>query len=326
MSEPVPIVTVAVPLLDEIHHLPGLLTAILAQTHPASSLQVLLLDGGSRDGTQRLVMQAAAAHAQIRYLDRAGCGIAAALNTALEHAEGEYLVRLDARTRPAPTYIEYVIKRLQQGDWAAVAGPQRAEGDSPPARVHALALNHRFGTGAPRYRLASHPIESETLYLGAYPLVWLRRMGGWDENFAANEDFDLNARVRVAGGRLLVDPAIESTYLARDSLKAIAIQYANFGAWRTVTMKRHLRATQLRHLIPALFVAALVLFLLLTPVTVWPLLSLVVPYMVVDGVVSIQLCVVHRTAAFPRLVTTFLIIHLSWGVSFWIAWLRPPNQ
>lgn len=329
MDDQLPFVTVAVPLRDEAPRLRGLLAALLDQTYPVDHLQVYLADSGSTDATRQLAQDAAADHAHLHVLGSPGHVAAAALNLALAQAQGEILVRLDARSRPAPDYIERCVARLQEGVWAGVAGPQvaiGAPGRLAAGRTHALALNHWLGTGAPLYRRASEPAESETLYLGAFPTNLLRFAGGWDEAFAANEDYELCVRLRQAGGRLLVDPAIHSTYLVRDSLTALARQYWRYGAWRTVTWRRHPRSLRPRHLAPATLTAALTLGLVLLAWTPWPLVILLSIYALVVLAASLQISVRHGLGSFPRLLLVFPTLHIAWGAGFWLAWVHSPSR
>lgn len=318
-------ITLAVPLLDEAPRFPGLLAAILAQDYPRDHLQIFLIDGGSSDGTRALAVAAATAHPNIHLLANPRRIAAAGLNLALAQTQGEFLLRLDARTRLAPDYVTQCVARLRAGTWAGVAGPQIAGGDTPAARIHALALNHPFGVGGPRYRSATHPTISETLYLGAYHTAWLRQIGGWDETFGANEDFDLNLRLRQAGGQLLVDPAIHSTYLVRETLGGLARQYYRYGAWRTITWRRHPRGLRLRHLLPAHLLPALLGVCLLALWTPWPALLLLAAYLLLDLLASLQISLTHHFNAFPRLLLTFPTLHLAWSFGFWWAWLRPPR-
>lgn len=324
-----PLVTIAVPLLDEAARLPGLLAAIQAQDYPAQNIRLVLVDGGSQDGSRQLAEKAAAENPHTTVLDNPRRLAAAGLNLALAHAEGEIFLRLDARTRPSPQYVSACILALQTGGTdgflAGVAGPQLAVGESPAARIHALALNHPFGAGGPAYRRAARPQESETIYLGAYRVEWLRRLGGWDEAFAANEDYELNTRLREAGGRLLVDPAISCRYLARDSLRQLARQYFRYGVWRTATIRRHHRAWRWRHLAPALLTAAIAIAVLLIPCSPLPLAALAAVYLGLDCVASLSLALRHGPGALPRLFVVFPILHLSWGVGFWLGMVRPPS-
>jgi len=99
-------------------------------------------------------------------------------------------MRIDARSRPAADYISRAIQCLDEEGCAGVAGVQIARGETKAGRVHALALNHLLGGGGAHYRSAKQRRESETLYLGFYSSEWLRRVGGWSEEFAANEDYE----------------------------------------------------------------------------------------------------------------------------------------
>ncbi|HEY52966.1 MAG TPA: glycosyltransferase [Caldilineae bacterium] len=321
-----PLVTIAAPVLNEAPRLPALLASIEAQTYPADRLQILLIDGGSEDGTVALARRAAAHNDAIELLHNPKRLAAAALNLALARAQGAYFMRVDGRSRLGPDAVARAVARIEERGCAGVAGVQLAVGESRTGRIHALALNHPLGGGGARYRSARRLEESETLYLGLYATDWLRRVGGWDKTFAANEDFELNTRIRKNGGVLLVDPAIPITYVARDELLGLAKQYARYGAWRTVTWKRHHDAMRLRHLIPALFAVVLVLGLGMSPWSLLPLATVSAIYATIVFLVSFHLSLAHRLNYLPRLLVVFPTLHLSWGFAFWLAWLFPPSS
>jgi GT2 family glycosyltransferase len=321
-----PLVTIAAPLLNEAPRLSALLASIAAQTYPLDRVQILLIDGGSEDGTVALARRAAERSDAVELLHNPKRLAAAALNLALARARGAYFMRVDARSRLDPDYIVQTVKRIDEEGCAAVAGVQIAVGESRAGRIHALALNHPLGGGGARYRSARRLEESETLYLGLYAVDWLQRLGGWDETFAANEDFELNTRLRKNGGVLLVDPAIHVNYVARAEIMGLAKQYARYGAWRTVTWKRHRDALRIRHLAPAVFTASLLLGLGALPWSVWPLATVSAAYATVVLAVSFHLSLTHHLSTFLRLLIVFPAIHLSWGLAFWLAWLFPPNR
>jgi len=327
MSEEVwPMVTIAAPLLNEASGLPLLLADIEAQTYLSDRLQILLIDGGSDDGTVELARQAAGRNDSVELVNNRRRLAAAALNLALTQARGHYFMRIDARSRPAPDYITRAIQCFDGEEYAGVAGVQIAAGETRAGRIHALAINHFLGGGGALYRSAKQRRESETLYLGFYSSEWLRRVGGWNEEFAANEDFELNTRIRQHGGRLLVDPKIHISYIVRDTIMGLARQYAQYGAWRTVTWKRHRSAMRMRHLIPAIFTICLLLGFGLLPWSIWPLVVVLAPYAIIIFVVSLYLSLKHHLEYLPRLMIVFPTLHLSWGFAFWLAWIAPPTN
>jgi cellulose synthase/poly-beta-1,6-N-acetylglucosamine synthase-like glycosyltransferase len=312
-----PLVTIGIPVLNEARLLPGLLDSLRAQTWPQEAMQIIIADGGSTDATPEIAEAAAREFPDLIVIPNEGRIAAAGLNRALARARGAFFLRLDARARPAKDYVERCVAHLQTGQWAGVGGAQIAVGDNDSARAIALALNHPLGAGRPRYRRAGASGESETLFLGAYLLEWLKRVGGWDETFVANEDYELNTRLRKAGGRLLVADDIRVNYLARDSLSALARQYARYGSWRFVTWRKHPRAMRLRHLAPAAWTAGLAAGAALTPFTPWLLLALTLPYLLAITLAAASLAAGSGWRLFPRIWLAFPVMHLSWGAGFW---------
>ena len=83
----------------------------------------------------------------------------------------------------------------------------------------ALALSTRLGTGAPTG--GAGPTRSSRS-IPASPALWrretLERHGGWDEEWLNDQDSELAARIRKAGGTIVCVPAMAAAYLPRDSL------------------------------------------------------------------------------------------------------------
>jgi succinoglycan biosynthesis protein ExoA len=52
------------------------------------------------------------------------------------------------------------------------------------------------------------PVETETVALGCWAARELRALGGWSERYLRNQDFELNHRLRRAGGSVIFDPRI----------------------------------------------------------------------------------------------------------------------
>ena len=95
-----------------------------------------------------------------------------------------------------------------------VGGWVQVEPRGPWGRAIGAALASRFGIGNPRSWSPPSPgqgrMDVDTFPLGSWPAERLRALGGWDERFLRNQDFELNYRLRRAGGRLVFDPAIRS--------------------------------------------------------------------------------------------------------------------
>jgi glycosyltransferase involved in cell wall biosynthesis len=90
----IPTVSVVIPSLNAAPYIRSAIDSVLAQTHPV--LEVIVVDGGSKDGTQEIV---AGYGETVRLLDQRKAGrkgIAAGRNLGIEAASGEWVAFLDA--------------------------------------------------------------------------------------------------------------------------------------------------------------------------------------------------------------------------------------
>jgi succinoglycan biosynthesis protein ExoA len=246
-------VTVAIPVLNERRHLGSCLTAIAEQTYQ-HVLEVLVVDGGSTDGTREI----AAGFDRVRIVDNPRRSRPAGLNLAIAAACGDILVRVDARTLIAPDYVARCVALLDETGAAIVGGPMRFHAEGGRQRGIAAAMQSRLGAGPAAFRRDDPPPGLvDTVYLGAYRVSTIRSLGGYDEDFGGNEDAELNHRARSAGG-VWLDPSIRSTYAVREDLRGLARQYRRYGRARAGTIRKHPASLAPRQLaVPALVLGLL---------------------------------------------------------------------
>src|SRR5207302_1552673 len=116
------------------------------------AIEFLFVDGGSRDGSRRILSELAAQDPRVRVLDNPARRTPHALNIGLLAARGEFIARMDAHTMYPSGYLAAGVARLRRGDVAWVSGPQIAVGTSPGSRRVARALSTSLGTGGARFR------------------------------------------------------------------------------------------------------------------------------------------------------------------------------
>src|SRR5947209_6659231 len=157
-------------MLDEEAHIEACLAAVLAQDYPRDRVEVLAVDGGSRDRTVELVR--------------------------------------------------------------AVAG----------------AAHH----------YATEDMDAATAFPGFFRRAVFDRVGGFDETLPVHEDYELNWRIRAAGGRVRYAAGVATEYVVRSSLRALAVQQFRYGAGKaTVALRHGPGVMRPYHCVPPLFVAAL---------------------------------------------------------------------
>lgn len=228
-------VTVLIPARNEERDIDDCLRAVLAQDFPADRLEVVVVDGASTDRTAEVAEKRLAGSSVRSSVVHNPTGTTpSSLNVGLAHATGAYLCRVDARSIVPVDYVRRCVELLERRpDVAVVGGAQvaRARGDDPTSLGIARALNNRWGMGLARYRRGAASGPADTVYLGAFRTEQLRAVGGWDEAFTTNQDFELNRRMREHG-MVWFESALEVGYRPRPSLMALARQYHRFGAWK----------------------------------------------------------------------------------------------
>ena len=84
----------------------------------------------------------------------------------------------------------------------------------------------------------------------------LERAGGYDASFVRAQDWELNHRIRGAGGTVWFTPDLRVTYRPRPTVRALARQYRDYGRWRRVVMRRHPDSVRVTYLVPPAATAA----------------------------------------------------------------------
>ena len=238
-----------IPTFNEEARIAEMVSCLQAQ-RLGGRLEFLFVDGRSDDATRSILERLARADDRIRVLDNPRRSIPCALNIGLAAARGEFVARMDAHALYPPDYLARGLERLGRGDVEWVSGPQLARGTGRWSRRVALALRTRLGIGGAAFREANREIEVDAGYTGIWRRETLLRHGGWDERWPINEDGELAARVRAAGGRIVCVPEMAALYAPRESLGALARQYWRYGTYRAKTCGAHPESMRRSHVLP----------------------------------------------------------------------------
>jgi glycosyltransferase involved in cell wall biosynthesis len=313
-------VTLIMPIRNEAGFIERSLGAVLAQDYPADRLEVLVVDGMSDDGTRAIVGQMLDGRRNAQLLDNPERIVPAALNIGLTAAKGEVIVRVDGHTIIEPDYVTRCVAALAETGLECTGGPMRAVGQTHFGQAVALATSHPFGIGGARFHYATEPQEVDTVYLGCWPRLALRKMGGFDEEMACNEDDEFNYRLRAGGGRIWLDPSIRSVYFCRPDLRSLWRQYFRYGLWKVRVFQKVPGSAQLRHWVPPLFALAVfggLLTALLLPFLRPFYLAGLGLYLLAALIASAAIASRAGWRHFLRLLVVFPSLHLAYGMGFW---------
>ena len=254
-----PGVSVIVPARNAEATLPATLDSILSQDYPGP-IETIVADGSETTATADLLR---ARYPQVQWVDNPDGGISAGLNRALAAARHPIVQRCDAHAVLPPGYIARAVKTLLRTGAVNVGGRQNPVGTTAFERAVALATTTRLGTGGARYRVGGPAGPADTVYPGTFRRVALEAVGGFDETLQRNEDYELNWRLREAGGTVWFVPELAADYRPRGSLAALARQYWGYGRWKRTVLRRHPRSLRARQLAPPLLLLALAASVLL---------------------------------------------------------------
>lgn len=313
-SEIRPLVSVAIPVLNEENHIEECLVSLFDSTYPVERLEVLVVDGGSTDRTRDMVRKIAGEWKQIRLIDNPDRIQATAMNIAIAEAGGVFLVRLDAHSRYRPQHIERIVETLSNGLAENVGGVQFPVGNGLFATAAAGCLRTSFSMGGSAHRVSTEPEYAESVFLGGWKTETLRNLGGFNPLWKINEDYELNVRIRESGGRVMVVPELKCEYSVRSNPWALAKQYFRYGFWRMRTIRHHRSAARPRHFVPATLVLAMIGTA--AGVSNGISVSWVFPLMYCMALVVASISVARSERNFSALLSpaVFALIHLSFGI------------
>ena len=310
-----PGVSVVVPVLDEEAHLRSAVATVLGQDYPGP-LEVVLALGPSRDRTDEIAAELAAADDRVRLVANPTGATGAGLNLAVAAARHDVVVRLDGHALVPADYVRVAVETLQRTGADNVGGVMAAEGVTDFQRAVAAAMTSPIGVGAASFHTGGEEGPAPTVYLGAFRREVLARLGGYDETFLRAQDWELNHRIRESGGVVWFTPRLTVSYRPRSTLRALARQYRDYGRWRRVVMREHEGTASVRYLAPPAAVIGVVAGTVVGLAGWRP--ALLVPLGYAAGVL-VGSAVVGRhlppraRAWLPAVLAT---MHGSWGVGF----------
>ena len=194
----------------------GAIESVRRQTF--TDLELLVVDDGSTDQTAAVVAHHAEADHRIRLLRQPNRGLSTARNAALQHSRGAWIAILDSDDAWVPSFLESQIAILERrpdvdivtGNAWYLGGPWDGQpaSPSPDSRPD------------PDLRQL---LEDETavFIMSVFRRRVYETIGGFDEAFRSNEDYDFWLRAAAAGFRFVRNDRPAGYYRRRaDSLSA----------------------------------------------------------------------------------------------------------
>jgi hypothetical protein len=342
-----PGVSYVMPVLNEVTHVEAAIASLLDQDY-AGPFDVIVALGPSIDGTTELVERLSAVDPRIRVIENPTGSTPSGLNVAIGASRYPVVVRVDAHSLLPRDYTRVAVEALLRTDAANVGGIMKAEGTTAFERAVAHAYGSKAGLGGGAHHVGGVEGPAETVYLGVFQREWLAKVGLFNEDIRRGQDWELNRRLREAGGTVWFTPRLVVIYRPRPSLERLARQFFSTGLWRGELARRFFTANALKYFVPPVMVTAALLGLLLgiaglvtlavaggepasdagtdTARTVGAVLTagFVVPlvYLVFVAVAALGAARSQGARAGAWFLVVLPCIHFSWGLGFILGFLK----
>jgi succinoglycan biosynthesis protein ExoA len=322
-----PAVSAVMPVRNEERHLADSVARVLAQDYPGG-FELILAVGPSRDRTEQIARELAAADSRVTVVPNPSGRIASAMNAAIKVARHGVITRIDGHAMLPDGYLLTAVRTLLATGAADVGGVMAAEGVTPFQQAVAWAMTSPAGVGAAANHTGGEAGPADTVYLGVYRREAIEQAGGYDETMIVAEDWELNYRIRAHGGLIWFTPELQVTYRPRADLQALARQHFRYGRWRRVVARRYPETVNRRYLAAPVATTLNVVggglgVIGLGAIAVggpagWLALGLVIPAVYVAGIVAVA-AMFARDLPLPvqaRIPLVLATMHMCWGAGF----------
>ena len=303
------------PIRNEELHLKHSVAAVLAQEYEGV-FDVWLAVSPSHDNTKQIANSLADGDDRVHVVPNSAGTTPAGLNAAIAASSGEIVVRVDGHVTLPAGYISDAVRILSETGAVNVGGRQLAVGTSSFERTVAAVMMSVVGSGGAEYRVGSTAKSVDTVFLGVFDRSAGDAVGWFDERLIRNQDYELNIRLRSAGGLVWFDPSLVVEYQPRSTLRSLARQYFDYGRYKAVVLRMHGSSVKVRQLLPPLSMSLLALSFVFA--TAFPIF-LGVPVVYV-GAIGLAVKGSVRTRLWSTVIAP--AIHLSWSSGLLLGLLR----
>jgi glycosyltransferase involved in cell wall biosynthesis len=212
-------VTLVSTVLNEGASIGALIDAIDAQTRPPD--EIVIADGGSRDGTPQALAVWAARNPAVTVLSIPGANISAGRNAAIAHAAGPLIAVTDAGGTPEPGWLEALVAGFSEGV-DVVMGFYRPDPRTRFERIFScLNLPDASEVDPAKFMPSSRSV--------AFTKAAWEEAGGYPEWLDIGEDMFFNFQLVRHGAKRVFAPAALVNWRLRPDLRSTFRQYYRYA-------------------------------------------------------------------------------------------------
>ena len=312
-------VVVAIPTFNESRTIETVLTAIASEKQELPNLEIVVVDGGSRDDTVARAERLAAELPFIHVVSHPGEWISAAVNfvAASWAPKADVMVRCDAHAHYPKRFVSRLLETLHETGAASVVVPMDSVGRNCLEKATAWVSDTIVGSGGSAHRGGRTSGFIDHGHHAAFRLADFLAVRGYDEAFTCNEDAELDCRIRASGGKIYLDADIRIDYHPRASFAGLWKQYFKYGHGRSQTIKRHAGSLRLRQIaVPGHVVVVVLSCVAAAALESWYFLAWPLLYAAILVLTSVFVAARHRSVCGLLAGPAAFVMHTAWGLGF----------
>ncbi|MEE2747545.1 MAG: glycosyltransferase [Candidatus Thermoplasmatota archaeon] len=244
--EPTSVVATVIPTWQESTHIERCIRSFMEQTYPSHLHQIIVLDGGSTDGTIDIVKQLAEESAteggpQITLINNPFKFVPHARNMALEilDSDVEFILEMIGHAWVPADHLEIRVSRFhaiekELGTQLGGLGSRVRESDLPLGKVGTWiesTLSCPLG-GSGQFARFNKEGPTKIPPFTLYRRSAVESIGGWNEAFITTQDSEINLRLISSGWPLWRTPATFVRMAKRTTVKQWWRMGIRYGFWR----------------------------------------------------------------------------------------------
>jgi glycosyltransferase involved in cell wall biosynthesis len=298
-ADRLPSITVLIPCRNEESYIEACIGSIAANGYPESLLEILVVEGMSRDSTPAILADCATRYPFLRIIEEPGLYAPFVFNAGVRAAQGEIVALISAHSTLEKGYLELCASAMRAHGADVVGGVTKmtARRNDLVARCILHCLGTRFGSGTGYFRFpTAEPRWVDTVFGALYKRELFDTVGMFNEALTRGSDMEFHRRLLGAGKRTLLVPGTTVNYFARSTPSEFFRHTWLNGRWAVLPFAHSkVVPVSFRHLVPTLFVTALIALAALSPWIGWlPLIALAAVYLTCAVAVSVSVAIKEK--------------------------------
>ena len=305
-------VSIIIPTKNNGNIIARCLDSIRKLDYPEDKIEIVIVDGHSIDNTVEIAKRYTD---KIIYEDKGT--ISYARDLGVKESSGEFIAFTDADCVVDKNWIKNLLKHFNSERIAAVGGPNvTPEDDTDFAKCAGTILSFlckpgaRYGLNADKVLEIYHNPTCNVMYRERV----LEEVGGFNHNLVAEDDEELDYRIKEKGYKILFTPDAKVLHYRRPTWKKFMRMAFNYGIGRTQVIKLHRDMGRWYYYTPSMLILVIIILFALSFLN--PILPLIAFSILVIGGIGIGLIGLYLGTRTGRM-RDFFNFYLLIAIWFW---------